>query len=195
MLFLTLIRRDGHVHGNVIGGFDYYDTLFKVGDYYFEATINIANTQKGKLFKDVTKIKDVTEAIMNSYGNNPKFQFLRTSSKDSIAQNQQNATQNQKNLSLSTNGEIAPPIGNYNVHGKDIALEKLGPVREDVATSQQSHTAKGVEGAPIRSDIPKQTNAQTSEIEELPIKTTAEKLTFNVENFELIKWNNEIRQS
>ena len=88
---------------NVVGGFDYFDTLFKVGDYYFEATINISNIKKGKLFKDVTKIKDVTEAIMNSYGQSPKFQFLRTSSIDSISQNQKITTgisekvQNQEN--------------------------------------------------------------------------------------------------
>lgn len=61
------------------------------GDIY-EAVINIMNVKKGKLFKDVTKIKDVTEDIMNSYGQNPKFQFLRTSSTNSISQKEENAT-------------------------------------------------------------------------------------------------------
>ena len=37
-----------------------------------------------------TKIKDVTEDIMNSYGKNPKFQFLRTSSIDNIHDAQEN---------------------------------------------------------------------------------------------------------
>lgn len=83
---------DGHIHPNVIGGFDYFDTLFKIGDRYYEAVINIMNVKKGKLFKDVTKIKDVTEDIMNSYGQNPKFQFLRTSSTNSVSQKEENAT-------------------------------------------------------------------------------------------------------
>ena len=34
---------------------------------------------------NVTQIKDVTQDTMNSYGENPKFQFLRTSSIDSIS--------------------------------------------------------------------------------------------------------------
>ena len=76
---------DGHVHKDVIGGFDYYDTLFKIGDRYYEAVINIKNVKRGRLFKDVTKIKDVTQDIMNSYGENPKFQFLRTSSMDIVS--------------------------------------------------------------------------------------------------------------
>lgn len=40
----------------------------------------------------MTKIKDVTEAIMNSYGQNPKFQFLRTSSTNSASRKEENAT-------------------------------------------------------------------------------------------------------
>ena len=75
---------DGHVHPDVVGGFDYFDTIFKIGDRYFKAVINIKNVKKGKLFKDVTKIEDVTQAIMSSYGQSPKSQFLRTSSMDSI---------------------------------------------------------------------------------------------------------------
>ena len=76
---------DGHFHKDVIGGFDYFDTLFKIGGRYFEAVINIKNVAKGKLFKDVTKIKDVTQDVMSSYGNNPKSQFLRTSSADIVS--------------------------------------------------------------------------------------------------------------
>lgn len=76
---------DGHIHKDVIGGFDYFDTLFKIGDRYYEAVINIKNVKRGKLFKDVTKIKDVTQDIMSSYGENPKSQFLRTSSTDIVS--------------------------------------------------------------------------------------------------------------
>ena len=88
--------RDGHYHSDVINGFDYYDTLFKIGDRYYEAVINIKNIKRGRLFKDVTKIKDVTQDIMSSYGKNPKSQFLRTSSTDSLSQNEEKATENVK---------------------------------------------------------------------------------------------------
>lgn len=75
---------DGHIHADVTNGFDYFDTLFKIGTRYYAAVINIKNIKKGKLFKDVTKIEDVTQDIMSSYGKKPKSQFLRTSSKNSI---------------------------------------------------------------------------------------------------------------
>ena len=81
--------KDGHIHKNITGGFDYFDTLFKIGDRYYEAVINIMNIKRGKLFKDVTKIKDVTQDIMSSYGKNPKSQFLRTSSTNSISNTEQ----------------------------------------------------------------------------------------------------------
>ena len=81
---------DGHVHPDVIGGFDHFDTLFKIGNRYFAAVINIKNVKRGKLFKDVTKIKDVTQDIMSSYGKNPKSQFLRTSSMNSIRSESEN---------------------------------------------------------------------------------------------------------
>lgn len=81
--------RDGHVHKDVIGGFDYFDAIFKIGDRYFQGTINIKNIAKGKLFKDLTKIKDVTEDIGSSYGETPKSTFLRTSSTNSISKTSQ----------------------------------------------------------------------------------------------------------
>lgn len=75
---------DGHIHNDVTGGFDYHDVIFKVGERYYKGTINVKNTNSGKLFKDITKIEDVTEDISSSYGLNPKSTFLRASSMDSI---------------------------------------------------------------------------------------------------------------
>lgn len=63
------------------------------------------NVKNGKLFKDVTKIKDVTEAIMNSYGQNPKFQFLRTSSIKSIPQNTNKSSDVKFSLNADSNGQ------------------------------------------------------------------------------------------
>lgn len=56
--------------------------------------------RRGKLFKDVTKIKDVTQDIMSSYGENPKSQFLQTSSMNSIRHDNRNV-----NERLSYEGE------------------------------------------------------------------------------------------
>lgn len=83
--------RDGHIHNDVVGGFYYFDTIFKIGNRYFQGTINIKNVEKGKLFKDITKIKDVTKDISSSYGNNPKSTFLRTSFINSIPNNSENS--------------------------------------------------------------------------------------------------------
>lgn len=82
---------DGHIHDDVIGGFDYFDAIFKIGEKYFQGTINIKNVKNGKLFKDLTKIKDVTKDISSSYGENPKSTFLRTSSMDSIPEDSENS--------------------------------------------------------------------------------------------------------
>ena len=78
--------QDGHYHDNVVGGFDYYNTIFKVGNRYFEGEVNIANLNKGKKLHDVTKIKDITQDITSSYGSNPKSRFLRNASMESVTQ-------------------------------------------------------------------------------------------------------------
>lgn len=68
--------RDGHIHPKAIGGFSYFDTLFKIGNEWYSGVINILNNSKGRLFKDVTKIENVTKDIMASYGQDPVNQFL-----------------------------------------------------------------------------------------------------------------------
>jgi len=71
---------DGHTHTNVTGGFIYYDALFKVGDEYFEGKINVAATDKGRLFHDVTDIKNVTQDTTRQYGSEPYAVVLRDNS-------------------------------------------------------------------------------------------------------------------
>ena len=53
--------KDGHVHKDAIGGFDYYDVIFKVGNDYFKGVINVKNNSRGKLLKDITKIENITQ--------------------------------------------------------------------------------------------------------------------------------------
>ena len=80
----------GHVHPTAVGGFSYFDTLFKIGNEYFEGTVNILNNKKGALFKDITKIRNVTKDIISSYGANPKSEFLSDTSMDSIRNTDEN---------------------------------------------------------------------------------------------------------
>lgn len=75
--------RDCHVHPDAID-FSYFKTIFKVGGEYFEGIINIKNIKRGKLFKDVTKIKNITKDIVSSYGQNPKSNFLRDASMEIV---------------------------------------------------------------------------------------------------------------
>ena len=121
--------RDGHIHPDAID-FSYYKTIFKVGDEYFEGIINIKNIKRGKLLKDITKIRNITKDIVSSYGTNPKSNFLRDASMDSIPKSE--GIVNTKN-SLSADGPVADlgPVG-WQVKGEDVALEQddVGPVTE-----------------------------------------------------------------
>ncbi len=40
----------GHKHIRAVGGFSYFDVIFKVGNEYFKGTINIENNAKGARF-------------------------------------------------------------------------------------------------------------------------------------------------
>ena len=81
---------DGHTHTDVIGGFDYFDVIFKVGTEYYQGVINIKNINRGKLLKDITKIRNITKDMTSRYGDNPSYAFLRDVSIDSKAQKGEN---------------------------------------------------------------------------------------------------------
>ncbi len=82
--------KDGHVHPNAVGDFQYFDTTFKVGNEYYKGTVNIEPVSKGLLLKDITKIENITQDISSSYGQNPKSTFLRDASMDSIRTDDEN---------------------------------------------------------------------------------------------------------
>lgn len=84
--------RDGHVHPDAID-FSYFKTTFKIGSEYFEGIVNVKNIKRGKLLKDVTKIRNITEDIVSSYGQNPKSNFLRDASIDSIRSSEEDVKQ------------------------------------------------------------------------------------------------------
>ena len=78
--------RDGHNHPEAVGDFRYFDTVFKVGNEYYSGVINIEPVAKGLLLKDVTQIRNITQDIRSSYGDEPQTTFLRDASMDSVAQ-------------------------------------------------------------------------------------------------------------
>lgn len=84
--------KDGHIHKDATGGFDYYDVIFKVGDDYFKGLINVKNNNRGKLLKDITKIENITQDMTSQYGKNPTYAFLRDASMNSIAQNSEKSS-------------------------------------------------------------------------------------------------------
>ena len=111
--------KDGHVHPNAVGDFQYFDTTFKVGNEYYKGTVNIEPVSKGLLLKDITKIENITQDISSSYGQNPKSTFLRDASMDSIR----------------TDGENVN--GDYSLKGTENAQEIAALKRENETLRQR----------------------------------------------------------
>lgn len=80
--------KDGHIHPKAIGDFQYFDTIFKVGNEYYKGVINIEHTARGLRLKDVSKIENITQDLYSSYGSNPKSVFLRDVSMESIPESE-----------------------------------------------------------------------------------------------------------
>ncbi|MFZ5975199.1 MAG: hypothetical protein ACOYU3_07305 [Bacillota bacterium] len=58
--FIVHEEDDGR-HPEVTGGWDKYKTVFKVGKEYFQGQISVQITNRGRIFYDVTKIKNITD--------------------------------------------------------------------------------------------------------------------------------------
>ena len=104
---------DGHVHPKAVGDFRYFDTTFKAGNEYYSGVVNILPVSKGLLLKDITKIKNITEDIRSSYGNNPKSTFLRDVSMEIVHPEKENV----KKLSLKKPVEETDKL--LALHNKD----------------------------------------------------------------------------
>ena len=48
-------------HPEATLGFDYYKVKFIVGGHVFEGLVNIANSENGRIFYDITKIKEIPD--------------------------------------------------------------------------------------------------------------------------------------
>lgn len=117
--------KDGHVHPNAVGDFQYFDTTFKVGNEYYKGTVNIEPVSKGLLLKDITKIENITQDISSSYGQNPKSTFLRDASMDSIRADGENVN------------------GDYSLKGTENAQEIAALKRENETLRERVDYWKG----------------------------------------------------
>lgn len=137
--------RDGHVHPDAID-FSYYKTIFKVGNEYFEGIVNIKNIKRGKLLKDVTKIRNITKDIVSSYGANPKSNFLRDASMDSI-RDPEGKVNRKNSLSEKVAEDIAPLP--WEIRGEDVSIGGVAwPTREDIDRMKAGESTQQAQAVP-----------------------------------------------
>ena len=67
-------KPDDGGHPEAVGGWDYYETIFEVGGKLFSGKVNILNNKQGRVFHDVTDVKEDTRGLMDQYGE-PQAQF------------------------------------------------------------------------------------------------------------------------
>lgn len=71
-VFLGNEEDDGR-HPDAVRGWDKYSTVFEVNGRYFEGTVALKKIQKGDVFYDVTKIKDITGPMRAKYSNELQY--------------------------------------------------------------------------------------------------------------------------
>lgn len=102
--------KDGHHHPKAVGGFDYALALFKVGKAFYEGTINVEINRKGRLLKDVTKIRKVAEDNYSSREDDSRSVFPDDFSNTKIAQNAPGVkNQSMQNGEKHSKGAYLPP--------------------------------------------------------------------------------------
>lgn len=132
--------KDGHFHPEVIGGYDYYDAVFKVGNKFYAGLVNIAVTDRGKLFKDITKIEDITNDIIAQYGKNPQGEFVDKSPINNIPNSKQNVNENSvENINISASKTVDADDGISKVaDGEQVKAVSVLQKGEDAVPVQES---------------------------------------------------------
>ena len=59
-------------HSDAVRGWDTYKVVYEVGGHYFEGETKIKLIERGDVFYDITKIKDITSDTTAEYGENPQ---------------------------------------------------------------------------------------------------------------------------
>lgn len=64
-------EEDDNRHKEAVGGWDVYETLFRLGDKWFRGYIKVMITSNDRLFYGISKIKNVTEGLSGSMTTSP----------------------------------------------------------------------------------------------------------------------------
>ena len=68
--------------------------------------INVKNSKRGKLLKDITKIENVTQNMTSRYGTNPSYAFLRNTYVYSIPNSSENVNREADYTWIRTVGDL-----------------------------------------------------------------------------------------
>ena len=71
-------------HPEAVRGWDYYQVIYQVADRIFEGKTSIKKIERGDVFYNVTKIRDITTSFAAKYGKNPKYRDQSNASVQSI---------------------------------------------------------------------------------------------------------------
>ncbi len=145
--------RDGglvHSRKDNFVDFDHGVTLIMSGNSKYQAEVVVGITSNGDaVFYDVVDMTPTTFDIKTAESSTTATtqdaigDIQEDSANNSIPQNSKKSTQNTKK-SLSAQNDDLGPIGDYNVYGKDVALE--GPLPDDFAPIGEDTSDAGFTG-------------------------------------------------
>lgn len=125
----------GHIHKDAVDGFKYFDVIFKVANEYYYGLINIKANSRGWLLKDITQIKNITNDVTASYGENPASSVVS----DVQAEQSVRSDTSTANKRLSQ----LPKTVNTNLSGGQHSLTVPTPTKADADTTPQLEKRQG----------------------------------------------------
>lgn len=78
-------KPDDGTHPEATGGWDYYNTIFEVGGKFFAGKVNILINKRGRVFHDVTGVKENSQGLKGQHGE-PRALFPASDTQGNIAQ-------------------------------------------------------------------------------------------------------------
>ena len=161
--FVTHTEDNGK-HPDAVGGWDYYRTVLKFGDRFFEGTINVMNRKYDRIFYDMNKIRDITNDIPDKYGigagNIPTSSIAETGQNDNtrFSRADEQTIQALRNAApehIRTNMEARNRIYNhYGIKENDILFgiefNEDGTVNYDMQDRQEAELIKKISKADLK---------------------------------------------
>lgn len=136
--------KDQKNHAVATLGFDYYKVKFIAGGHLFEGLVNIANSEKGRLFYDITKIKEIPASSgkyatllaqsTSTFGNLNNNSILQQSQKNNqtgsfVTQMQQNSNGNTQQSQGSSFTELMRKHGYHEqAYRMERAVKRYGAI-------------------------------------------------------------------